>query len=146
VCWLHWSSLASSAVVSASLTMLLNSPWGFSPVSMVFCMFTMWPMAGFRRGPFALVLMRTMLGMSSWASTTPLARHARKARLWPWWGLASSMPRPQTQSRALRSRPYSARLMCRLVARTDARVVLKTSRSDPMSKEAMANGDGRWER
>jgi len=84
--------------------------------------------------------MRTMLGMSSWASTTPLARHARKAVLWPRWGLASSMPRPQVQSRKLRSRLYSVRFMCRFVARVIARIALMSPRSAATSSTEDAAG------
>mmetsp|Transcript_85744 Transcript_85744/g.185088 ORF Transcript_85744/g.185088 Transcript_85744/m.185088 type:complete len:208 (-) Transcript_85744:12-635(-) len=101
----------------------------------------MWATVGLRRLPFVSVrLMRTMLGMSSCDSTTPLARQVRAAARTEWWGLAPSMPLPKVQSRASRARVRSMRLMCRFVARAAARAILTSPRSASKTRDAAAGG------
>mmetsp|Transcript_85739 Transcript_85739/g.185071 ORF Transcript_85739/g.185071 Transcript_85739/m.185071 type:complete len:206 (-) Transcript_85739:10-627(-) len=101
----------------------------------------MWATVGLRRLPFVSVrLMRTMLGMSSCDSTTPLARQVRAAALTEWWGLAPSMPLPQLQSRAPRARESSERFMRSFSWRAVARAILTSSRSASRSRDAAAGG------
>mmetsp|Transcript_80768 Transcript_80768/g.250765 ORF Transcript_80768/g.250765 Transcript_80768/m.250765 type:complete len:209 (+) Transcript_80768:82-708(+) len=96
-------------------------------------------MLGLRRVPLSPgLLMHTMLGMSSCDSIMPFAKQTRAAALTQWWGLASSMPLPQVQSRASRARARSARLMCRLRWRAAARAIFTTSRSASKSKDTAA--------
>mmetsp|Transcript_8504 Transcript_8504/g.27112 ORF Transcript_8504/g.27112 Transcript_8504/m.27112 type:complete len:209 (-) Transcript_8504:431-1057(-) len=99
-------------------------------------------MAGLRRLPLSPgLLMRTMLGMSSCDSIVPLARQVRAAALTKWWGLAPSMPLPHVQSRALRARESSKRLMCKLRWRAAARAIFTTSSPASKSEEAAAGAE-----
>mmetsp|Transcript_8512 Transcript_8512/g.27150 ORF Transcript_8512/g.27150 Transcript_8512/m.27150 type:complete len:209 (-) Transcript_8512:550-1176(-) len=96
-------------------------------------------MAGLRRLPLSPgLLMRTMLGMSSCDSIVPLARQVRAAALTKWWGLAPSMALPHVQSRALRVRESSERVMCRLRWRAAARAIFTTSTPASKSEDAAA--------
>jgi len=134
---------ASSAVVaslSKSESSLLQSASSMN--SCVGAQRTRGAIDGLRRGVLSLLLMPTMLGMSSVASTSPRARQVRcatRALRWgfsPWVGVghtgASECAR--REGRALQERAYSWRFIRRFCAREEALWSLIMSRSASKSK------------